>query len=141
MEVSVMQVSKFGPCFIVDDVPAAARFYEQHLGFAPTSDVGWFISLSNGDQSYEISFLQRGHEFLPVAYRDRAVAGVVIGFVVADAAAEERRLRAAGVPILHNLVDEPFGQRHFLCTDPNGIVIDIIELIPPDPAWLASQGG
>jgi uncharacterized glyoxalase superfamily protein PhnB len=66
---------------------------------------------------------------------------VVIGFVVADAAAEERRLRAAGVPILHDLVDEPFGQRHFLCTDPNGIVIDIIELIPPDPAWLASQGG
>jgi hypothetical protein len=139
---------------VVDDAAAAARFNIERLGFTTTSDAGWFVSLSNGDASYELAFLKLGHEFLPQAYRGRPVTGVVLGFVVQDAAVEERRLRAEGVPIISGLSsvdchqwtvisgldDEPFGQRHFLCTDRNGIVLDLIELIPPALAWLAEHG-
>jgi hypothetical protein len=30
-----MAVEVFGPCLLVEDVPASARFYIQHFGFQP----------------------------------------------------------------------------------------------------------
>ena len=35
------------------------------------------------------------------------------------------------------LRDEPFGQRHFMTHDPNGIYIDVIKPIPPSSEFLA----
>lgn len=32
---------------------------------------------------------------------------------------------------------EAFGQRHFIVKDPNGVMIDVIQPIPPDPTYLA----
>ena len=63
-----------------------------------------------------------------------------MAFVVADAAAEEARLREAGVVIVTATTDEVYGQRHFYCTDPDGTLIDVIELITPDPDWLKQSG-
>jgi hypothetical protein len=40
-------------------------------------------------------------------------------------------MKAAGLPILLELRDEAFGQRHFITADPNGVLIDIIKPIPP----------
>ncbi len=57
--------------------------------------------------------------------------GVLLNFEVADAAAEFARLKAAGLPIRLDLRDEPFGQRHFITEDPNGILIDVITPIEP----------
>lgn len=31
--------------------------------------------------------------------------------------------------------DEDFGQRHFITSDPNGILIDVIQIIPPDETY------
>jgi hypothetical protein len=39
--------------------------------------------------------------------------------------------------ILHPLRDEPWGQRHFIGVDPQGVMVDVIELIPPSPEFLA----
>ncbi|MFX4229610.1 MAG: hypothetical protein ACFHHU_17570 [Porticoccaceae bacterium] len=35
------------------------------------------------------------------------------------------------------LRDEPFGQRHFITRDPNGVLIDVIKPIPPSAEFLA----
>jgi hypothetical protein len=35
------------------------------------------------------------------------------------------------------LRDEAFGQRHFIVRDPNGVLIDVIQPIAPDEAFLA----
>jgi hypothetical protein len=43
------------------------------------------------------------------------------------------------VPIVVEMVDEPYGQRHFFCADPGGVLIDVIQTIPPDPAWLKAN--
>ena len=34
------------------------------------------------------------------------------------------------------LRDEPFGQRHFIVQDPNGVLIDVIQPIPPSEDFL-----
>ena len=33
--------------------------------------------------------------------------------------------------------DEPFGQRHFITADPNGVMIDVIKPIPPSAEFAA----
>jgi hypothetical protein len=33
------------------------------------------------------------------------------------------------------LRSEAWGQRHFITSDPNGLLIDVIELIPPSEAY------
>jgi uncharacterized glyoxalase superfamily protein PhnB len=57
----------------------------------------------------------------------------LLNFEVPDAAAEYERLREAGVRIVQPLRDEYFGQRHFIGVDPGGVMIDVIEEIPPSP--------
>ena len=75
------------------------------------------------------------HETVPEAARGR-VSGLVLNFEVDDVDAEYARAKSNALPILLELKDEPFGQRHFITTDPNGVLIDIIKPIPPDPAFL-----
>ena len=58
---------------------------------------------------------------------------------VEDAAAEYERLASRGLSIAQPLRDEVFGQRHFIAADPNGILIDVITPIEPDPEWLAAN--
>ncbi len=131
-----MRVSHFGPCFVVDHVALTAQFYVDHFGFTVDHSTGWFASLSNGEPEHHLSFIRRGMRLLPPPYGDRTVTGAIIGFHVDDAEAEACRLRDAGVRVLTGLVDEPYGQRHFLCTDPNDILIDVIEATAADDDWL-----
>ena len=50
-------------------------------------------------------------------------------------------MQAAGLPILRTLRDEPFGQRHFITADPNGVLIDVIKPIPPSEEFLSQYLG
>lgn len=68
--------------------------------------------------------------------RGRA-SGLLINFEVKDVDAVHERVAAAGLPILRSLRDEPFGQRHFITRDPNGVLIDVIKPIPPSEEFLA----
>jgi hypothetical protein len=49
-------------------------------------------------------------------------------------------LGAPGFKIVQSLRDEDYGQRHFFAVDPNGVLLDVIERIPPTPEWLAANG-
>jgi catechol 2,3-dioxygenase-like lactoylglutathione lyase family enzyme len=37
-------VEVFGPCLLVKDVPASARFYIEHFGFQPRVELDWFTT-------------------------------------------------------------------------------------------------
>ena len=62
---------------------------------------------------------------------------MLINFEVEDPDAVYERVVAAGLPILRTLRDEPFGQRHFITSDPTGVLIDVIKPIPPSEEFLA----
>jgi hypothetical protein len=55
---------------------------------------------------------------------------------------EYEKAKENGVPILIELRDEDFGQRHFITQDPSGVLVDVIKMIPPSEEFLAqySQG-
>lgn len=135
-----MQANALYPLLLVADPAPAAAFYEAHLGFEPVFANAWYVQLrSRHSPHIELAFITFDHDTIPAPGR-MPTRGLLLSFEVADAAAEHARFGAAGLPIMQALRDEPFGQRHFIASDPNGILLDIITPIAPDPAWLAQNG-
>lgn len=133
-----MGLESFYPVLAVDDVAAGQRFYVEHLDFEITFENEWYVSLIHREQrAYQLAFVARTHESVPAPFR-RPAAGVLLNFEVADAASEYRRLQSAGVPTVQPLRDDPTGQRHFIAVDPNGVLLDVVQMIPPAPECATS---
>ncbi|HVG98910.1 MAG TPA: VOC family protein [Chloroflexota bacterium] len=119
----------------VADVAAAAAFVTQHLGFGEEMSADGFVSLSRPDAGFNLIFLRTGlPSFKPERLRGRAADGLLVAFVVEDVDAEYERLRAAGVAITTPLETEPWGERYFQVTDPNGVVYQLVQWVTPPGA-------
>ncbi|MEV6731533.1 VOC family protein [Streptomyces sp. NPDC051364] len=116
----------------VADVAASRDFFCTHLGYAVAMATDGFASLTRGDDAADIVLLRRGSEVLPPEQRDRQATGLIFALTVAGIEAEERRLREAGAPVTMPLREEPWGERLFQLTDPNGIVVQLVEWATPD---------
>jgi hypothetical protein len=44
-------------------------------------------------------------------------------------------LKAAGLPIHLEIHSEAFGQRHFITSDPKGVLTDVTQMIPPSEEY------
>ena len=74
-----------------------------------------------------IAFVRSGHETVP----DIAATpprGVVVTFEVDNADATYANAVALSSPVLVELVAE-LGQRHFMITDPDGAVVDVVQRV------------
>jgi len=134
-----MQPAAFGATVVTDRPSEVAAFYQQHLDLQLTLDLGWFLTLRRGEADWEIAICQRGHATVPAAVSQLTESTNVFGFVVEDADKVAQSLTEAGVKLETELVTEPFGQRHFFVRDPEGTWLDVIQLVAPDPAWLAAN--
>lgn len=126
-----MRLKQFVPYLLVDDVAATSAFYVRHLGFEPVFELEWFVSLTHQERpEYKLDFVRRDyreHEVVPEAFLVRP-AGVVLAFVVDDAAAAYATVQAAGVPVVMALRDEPWGQRRFMVQDPAGTLVELLQI-------------
>ncbi|HEY8576685.1 MAG TPA: VOC family protein [Devosia sp.] len=135
-----MRTTSLYPLIQVHEVESTARFYEDVLGFTRIFNSDWYVQLrAQGDHPFEIALIEQDHDTIPAAGRGPS-CNVILSFYVEDAAAEYERLQLRGVTMAQPLRDEIFGQRHFIAADPNGILLDIITPIEPDPAFLATLG-
>lgn len=132
-----MKSTQYYPVLMTDRVAATARFYEDHFRFTRQFDSDWYIHLQSAeDASVNLAILDRDHATIPSAGRGRQVGGLLLNFEVADVGAEYERAVSQGLTVLLALRDEDFGQRHFIVQDPNGVMIDVIQPIPPSEAFL-----
>lgn len=135
-----MKVSSFFPLIQVRDVAATSDFYRTHFGFSPVFESDWYMHLrAQGETPFELAVIGYDHDTIPKVGQT-PTTGLILSFYVDDAAAEAKRLEAAGVTVAQPLRDEVFGQRHAIFADPNGILIDVIQAIEPDADWLKAQG-
>jgi len=133
-----MQLMSFYPVIMTEHVASSAAFYRKLFGFETVFEADWYVSLrlTRGDQPpFELAILEYGHPTVPAAYR-QSVKGLILNFEVEDVDAEyERLIVQEKLPVQLELRDEAFGQRHFITSDPNGVLIDIITIIPPSAAY------
>ena len=87
---------------------------------------GWFVLLQLGNT--ELGFMKPNLETQAAIFRRPfGGQGVWVVIDVPDVDAQYQRIRSMGVPIEAELRDEPWGDRHFVIVDPNGIGVDIVQ--------------
>jgi len=132
-----MKTTSYYPVLMTGDVAGTAAFYIKHFSFKSLFESDWYVHLQSAeDKRVNLGIVQGDHETIPEEGRGRT-SGLLINFEVRDPDAVYERILAAGLPILRSLRDEPFGQRHFITKDPNGVLIDVIKPIPPSEEFLA----
>jgi catechol 2,3-dioxygenase-like lactoylglutathione lyase family enzyme len=130
-----MRLNGFYPVLLTDEVAKTSGFFTEHMGFKETFRSEWYVSLIHGgNEAYELAIISYDHDTIPERYR-QPTSTLLLNFEVPSVEDEYGRLRAAGVEILQPIEDLPVGQRHFICRGPGGVMVDVIEVIPPDPEY------
>lgn len=118
----------------VKDETASAEFLRRHFGFAEDMAADGFVSLSRADAGMNLIFLRTGLEtFQPEWLRDRTADGLLVVFVVDDVDGDYQRLQREGAPITTPIQTEPWGERFFQVSDPNGVVIQLVQWVDAPP--------
>ncbi|WP_454285989.1 VOC family protein [Rhizobium arsenicireducens] len=132
-----MKSTSYYPVIMTNRVAETAGFYCRHFRFARLFESDWYVHLqSTEDEKVTLAILDPSHETVPEQAR-AGVAGLILNFEVEDPDTLYEACKKAGLPILKELTDEDFGQRHFITADPNGVLIDIIKPIPPSAEYAA----
>ena len=111
------------------DLPRARAFWEATLGLTVAREYG-----AGGEVTGVVLFAGGGSvELTGGGEQDPggAAHGAIVWLQVADAAAEEQRLRAAGVAIDEPTQRMPWGLVECWLSDPEGVRIVLVE-VPPD---------
>jgi len=123
----------------VDDVAASAAFLKQHFGLQEEMAADGFVSLTRDDLGVNVIFLRTGLASLkPDRLRDQHAAGLILVFVVSDIDGEYARVQREGVEITTPIETEPWGERYFQVTDPNGVVVQLVQWMT-DPTDVAGS--
>ncbi|WP_432081141.1 VOC family protein [Streptomyces sp. WAC 04229] len=112
---------------------ASSRFFTSHLGFREVLVADDVIHLSRDDAATDLVVRRRDRcDTQPHPGQQPAAHGeVMVSFTVTDLAAEHERLRREGARISMPLRQEPWGEWVLQLLDPNGVVIQIVEWVPP----------
>jgi len=123
------------PVIKTKKIEETAKFYEKYFSFERSFSSDWYISLqSNGN---ELAIMDPDHETIPALFRGKPTAGeVILNFETNDVDAIYGKFIEDQRKIFLVLRDEPWGQRHFIAQDPNGIPLDVITVIPPSKEFL-----
>lgn len=131
-----MRTTSYYPVIGVRDVAASSAFYRRHFDFVPAFESDWYVHLvARQSRRVNLGLVVFDHPSVPAGHRAPA-QGLLINFEVDDVDAEYARLKDAA-PVVLTLRDEPFGQRHFILRDPDGVLIDVIKPIPPSAEYAA----
>ncbi|KAB8125570.1 glyoxalase/bleomycin resistance/extradiol dioxygenase family protein [Gracilibacillus oryzae] len=131
-----MNLQSFYPVIMSKDVELTSEFYQQHFDFTVTFKADWYISLKQNKTDYELAILDTNHQTIPKSFSN-SIQGLILNFEVDDVDALYTRLiQQEKLPLELDIRDEEFGQRHFITSDPNGVLIDLITIIPPAPSFL-----
>ncbi|WP_428670138.1 VOC family protein [Roseibium sp.] len=132
-----MKCTQYYPVLMTSKVEETVRFYRENFRFKTMFEADWYVHLqSEDDDKINLAVLDQNHETIPEEGRGAGAGGLLLNFEVEDVDSVYEAARRNGLPVLLALRDEPFGQRHFITKDPNGVLIDVIKPIPPSPEFL-----
>ena len=118
-----MRVTSSAISLTVPDAAASAAFWRDRLGFRVETEGDGFVSLTRDDTGMAVVFLDQGRPTVPA---ERS-AGVVVTYAVDDLEGEMTWLEAEGVEITMPLTVERWGERAFQVSDPNGVVVQLVD--------------
>ncbi len=109
------------------DFDRSVAVYRDILGLHPMREFG------KGDSSGIVFFLGGGYLELTDRQVEPPASSTEIWLQVRDVRQAEQELRAAGVAIIESAVDKPWGLIELRVTDPDGLVLILVEVPPEHP--------
>jgi len=134
-----MNLSSFYSVLLTDKVEALSEFYQKHFQMQVTFESDWYVSLrkEGREGSFQLALLKSDHSTIPKSFRHRP-KGTILNFEVEKAdRIYEQLIKNSKLPVHLDIRDEDWGQRHFITSDPDNNLLDIIELIEPSEEFLA----
>ena len=126
-----MKLDSMYPVLLTDAVAGCSALFVEHMSFEERFKSDWYVHVVHGGNgAYELAIISHDHETIPGASR-RPTGALLLNFEVPDVQSEHDRLTAEGVEILQPMQDLPAGQRQFICRAPGGVIVDVIEVVPP----------
>ena len=123
---------------VVADVDRSLAFYTGVLGLPLAHRSGPYAQLDTG--ATRIALYQREAMAAtlgrPVRAADPGAPGFELGFKVADVDAAYAELTAAGAAPVCPPVDRPWGQRTAYVADPDGHLVELVDIREVPPAGL-----
>jgi catechol 2,3-dioxygenase-like lactoylglutathione lyase family enzyme len=107
------------------DFERSLAFYRDVLGLHPMREFG------TGDSRGVVFFLGGGFLELTDHQVEPPSPSTELWLQVRDVRRAEQELRAAGVPIIESTVEKPWGLLELRVSDPDGLVLILVE-VPPD---------
>ncbi len=126
-EQSNLKTMKLNAGIITKNLKETKEFYTRTFGFGITFENEFYLLMHTPNQQAEISFLLPNHPSQQSLFQSAFLGkGVYLTIEVENVDAEYKRIKALGTPIVFELRDESWGDRHFAVKDPNGVGIDIV---------------
>ncbi|MEV7025034.1 VOC family protein [Kitasatospora sp. NPDC093558] len=123
-----MNVVSSSVSLTVTDPAASSRFFTTHLGFREVLVDEDFVELARDDAAVDLVLVRRDIEQHGPG---QGPIDVVVSFEVTGIAAEYERLRNEEVGLSVTLRQEPWGELVVRLVDPNGLVVQLTEWVPP----------
>lgn len=122
----------------VPDVRASAAWVTEHLGFSEVMAAEGFVSLAHPTAGFNLVYLAVGLPTFKPASAAGPADGLLVAFTVDDIDNEYEQLTAAGVTVVTPIETEPWGERYFQMSDPNGVIYQLVQWVEPtDPQYAA----
>ncbi len=107
------------------------EFYVSLLGFKTIFEIDWYIQLQSPSlDPIQIAFVDINHPSVPQGYQ-KTPQGVVVTVEMDDVDKAYQKALDLNLPVIVELCDEEWGQRHFMVEDPNGLLVDVYSMIEP----------
>ena len=118
------------PVICCEAIEESTAFYADLLGLEVTFESGWYTLLRAPEHpQVQLGLVLREHPSVPEGFR-RPPQGILVTVEVPDVDLVHARVTSAGRPLVQELRDEEFGQRHFMVADPDGALVDVVTSIP-----------
>jgi len=122
---------KMNAGIVTSKLQETKSFYMTVLGFGITFENDFYLLMHTPDNSGEISFLLPDHPSQqPLFQKAYDGHGMYLTIEVEDVDKWYEDIKMKKIPIIIDIRDEPWGDRHFAIKDPNGIGIDIVRYAP-----------
>jgi catechol 2,3-dioxygenase-like lactoylglutathione lyase family enzyme len=125
------ETMKLNAGIVTEKLAETKAFYTGVLNFGITFENEFYLLLHAPGEQYEISFLLPNHPSQqPLFHKPYNGNGMYLTIEVDDVDKLYSELKTKEIEIKIELRDEPWGDRHFAVSDPNGIAIDIVKYAP-----------
>jgi uncharacterized glyoxalase superfamily protein PhnB len=125
------------PVFIVEDIAAALKYYQENFDFSPVFEADWYIHLVSS-HGVQLGFLAPNHPTQPEKlHHCHKGEGSIFTFEVNDVDSAFEEVKTNNLNLVQALKTEDWGQRHFILEDPNKVMIDVVQNTEPTEEYRA----